>query len=128
MRLQLILACVLGAPALAPLVAVAEPPPDEVSATMRVYADDDHLTVLSPAAHAQVSTGRLTGEVDAALDAVSAASVDVMTSASPRAVHERRLEVGLGGTLRRAALAIRGGAQVSHERDYDAVRLGLGAI
>jgi hypothetical protein len=125
MRLQLIAAVLCAGAA----VARAEPPPDLASATMRVYADDDHLTVLSPAAHAQVTTGRLTGDVDAAIDSVSAASVDVLTSASPRAFHERRLEAGLGGTAQATpSVALQLGALASHEHDYDAIRVGAGAV
>lgn len=120
MRLQLTIATLVM---LAASAARAEPPPDEVSGTLRVYADDDHLTVVSPSAHGQVAAARLGVDVDAAVDAVSAASVDVMTSASPRAVSERRVEAGVGVTAwpgERAALRL--GALVSHEHDYDAVR------
>lgn len=120
MRLQLTIATLVM---LAAGAARAEPPPDEVSGTLRVYADDDHLTVVSPSAHGQVAAARLGVDVDAAVDAVSAASVDVMTSASPRAVSERRVEAGVGVTAwpgERAALRL--GALVSHEHDYDAVR------
>ena len=107
---------------------LAEPAPDQASATVRVYADDDRLSVVTPSAHAQGTTGALTVEVDTSLDAVSAASVDVVTSASPTPFQERRVEagIGLGWALSRLT-TLRGGAQVSHERDYDALRLGLGA-
>lgn len=104
-------------------VARAEPPADEVSGTLRVYADDDHLTVVSPSAHGQVAAARLGVDVDVAVDAVSAASVDVMTSASPRAMTERRVEAGVGVTMwPRDRGALRLGALVSHEHDYDVVR------
>jgi hypothetical protein len=129
-RLQLTVGAAAAlACALAATPARAEPPPDLASATVRVYADDDRLTVVSPAAHAQLTGGPLTAEVDLAIDAVTAASVDVMTSASPVAVDERRYEAGLGLALAAGATTVvRAGAQVSHERDYDAVRVGLGVV
>lgn len=109
--------------------AAADPPSDSASATVRVYADDDRLTVWSPAAHAQVTTGKITTDVDVALDAVSAASVDVVTAASPTKVRERRIEAGVGLTLAATpTLDLRLGALVSHEHDYDAIRVGLGLI
>jgi len=113
----------LVAALLAASTARAEPPPDEVSGTLRVYADDDHLTVVSPSAHGQVAAARLAVDLDVAVDAVSAASVDVMTSASPRAVTERRVEAGVGVTTwPDARVAVRLGALVSHEHDYDVLR------
>lgn len=131
MRLQLtaglVVALASAALATGASPAAAEPPVDQASATVRVYADDDRLSVVSPAAHAQVTTGALTVEADTALDAVSAASVDVVTAASPTPFQERRVEGGLGLAWAATRLVtVRGGAQLSHERDYDAVRLGVG--
>ncbi|HVV83941.1 MAG TPA: DUF3570 domain-containing protein [Kofleriaceae bacterium] len=132
MRLQLILlaaAAAIAAAAIAagPRRAAAEPPPDQASATVRVYADDDRVTVWSPAAHGQLTAGRVTTDVDVTLDAVTAASVDVVTSASPLTVHERRLEAGLGVTVAATpTTALRASGDVSHEHDYDALRAGLG--
>lgn len=128
MRLQLILGIAALAAAL-PRRAAAEPPPDSASATVRVYADDDRLTVISPAAHGQLTRGRVSLDVDLAVDAVTAASVDVMTSASPVAVSEQRYEAGVGVTLAAGrATSIRAGGQLSHENDYDAFRVALGVI
>jgi hypothetical protein len=107
----------------------AEPPADEASATVRVYADDDRLTVISPAAHGQLTSGPIGVEVELAVDAVSAASVDVITAASPTAVDERRLAASLGLTCAVGpTMSLRAGGEVSHEHDYDAWRVGLGVV
>lgn len=128
MRLQLI-------GALAAVIAVrqagAQPADDPAaSATLRVYADDDHVTVVSPSAMVRAAAAHgTTVTVDTTVDAVSAASVDVTTSASPRAVSEQRIELGVAGTYRRErgptwlTLGMRG----SHETDYDAMRARVGA-
>jgi hypothetical protein len=125
MRLQLICA-------LAVLTRVAHADPDaepSARAALRVYADDDHVTVISPSAAATAAIGRkITVDVDAAADVVTGASVDVVTSASPRAVHERRLEAGHAltrGLALGAATHVSALARASHENDYDAVRAGL---
>lgn len=134
MRLQLIAALALAAPAAISVAAGprplrAEPPPDLASATMRVYTDDDRLTVVSPVVHGQLTGDAVTTELDLAVDAVSAASVDVMTSASPIAVDETRVEGDLGLTYALTpTTAVRAGGQLSHEHDYDAWRVGLGVI
>ncbi len=59
---------------------------------------------------------------DMTVDAVSAASVDVVTSASPRTVSEQRVELGVAATQRASLASLAVGARVSHEHDYDAVR------
>lgn len=100
---------------------------DGVDGSLGVYADDDHVTVVSPRAagrfHAMPS---LEVEAAAAADAVTGASVDVVTSASPATIHERRIEGTLGATaavLPTAGLGAR--AVVSHEHDYDAVHASV---
>lgn len=128
MRLQLTsaLAAVLGA-----RVAIAEPTEQPgASATLRVYTDDDHVTVVSPSGSVRAAVTPDTSLMaDVTVDAVSAASVDVVTSASPRTVEEQREEVGLAGTYRLAhdttwfTVGVRG----SHEHDYDSIRARLGA-
>ncbi|CAN5905368.1 hypothetical protein BH11MYX3_BH11MYX3_21720 [soil metagenome] len=95
------------------------------SGGLHVYADDDHVIVVSPSAAVRADVApRLSVSADTTVDVVSAASVDVVTSASPRTVHEQRVELGLASTYRvgRASwwtLGIRG----SHEHDYDALRV-----
>jgi hypothetical protein len=122
MRLQLIAALLMAASA-----ASAEP---GARATLRVYADDDGMTVVSPAAGVEVAAGATAIEADVVADVVSGASVDVITAASPRPVEERRLELGLrvgrplpglGGVS--VSALVRG----SHEHDHDSI-VGGGAV
>jgi len=100
----------------------------QASASVRVYADDDHVTVVSPAATAQVPLDRaVTVDVGTTVDVVTAASVDVVTQASPGTVHELRVEGRVGGRwelLNRHALATR--AIVSQENDYRSLHWMLG--
>ncbi len=133
MRLQLsavagLALAVAGAAAAAgPPRARAEPAAPRVSATARLYADDDRVTVWSPAVAATLGAGPLGLDLDLTIDAVSAASVDVVTSASPTPIAETRLEAGVGARLALTRrLTARAGALVSHERDYDALRVAAG--
>jgi hypothetical protein len=118
-RLQLIAAmCLLGG------AAAAEPGGE---ATLRVYSDDDDITVVSPSVRVEATAGATTLEIDATADAVTGASVDVVTSASPRPIDERRVELGVGGARAIiAGLAATAVVRGSHERDHDAVRAGAG--
>ncbi len=129
MRLQLIFGhtALLGCT----LVATAAAEVPAATATVRFYADDDHVTVVSPAAAARAPLGALTSvAVDAVVDIVSAASVDVLTSASPAAVHEVRTEVGAVVTRRvpwGAATTVAASARGSTERDFLFLGASLGA-
>lgn len=120
MRLQLILGLVLVGD-----VAAADP---GASGTLRVYADDDHVTVVSPAAAATVALDDdTTLDVDTTADAISCASIDVISAASPRAFRELRVELGAGVTRALPvgdAASIAVGARASHEEDFDALRAG----
>lgn len=117
--------------ALASPLARAEPdgPPASWDASLRTYQDDDHVLVISPAARIEAPLAEgLRGDVAARADIISAASVDVITQASPAVVEERRIEVGVGASLaasRLAALSLR--AIVSHENDYDSLRVVFGS-
>jgi hypothetical protein len=130
-RLQLIARGVVALGALAALAAPARAEQADATATMRVYADDDHVTVVSPAASANASLGAQTRvALDVVVDVVSAASVDVLTSASPGPVRERRVESGVVLTRRLpwgAATTVALGARGSHERDYLALGAHVGA-
>jgi hypothetical protein len=112
---------VVATPALAAAQTSAE-------ASLRVYQDDDAVRVWSPGARVQTTLGeRLTIELDTSIDALSAASVDVTSQASPRGFEETRVEGGA-----RASLAFGATRSVSvevvgsTENDYDALRVGLG--
>ncbi|RMH38625.1 MAG: DUF3570 domain-containing protein [Deltaproteobacteria bacterium] len=130
MRLQLIAAAAAAAwwaaaPARAQTVADAR---SELSGALRVYADDDRVTVVTPSAAAVVPLAeRWLVDVNVAVDVVSAASVDVVTAASPVDVRERRYEVDAGAAFApRADRELRVRAIGSHENDYDALRASLG--
>jgi len=126
-RLQLTLAsAALVAGASMAHAQVDEPP--RATAALRVYADDDRVTVYSPSASA-TTLGPRDVALDAAvtIDAVSAASIDVVSTASPYAFHEERVEGALGVAVPVARLhRARARATVSHERDYRALRLSAG--
>jgi hypothetical protein len=94
-----------------------------------VYADDDHVTVVSPSASVTAEADDETSlTIDATADAISSASIDVLTSASPIAFTELRVEAGarVARALGRR-LELRGQGRGSHEGDYDAWRVGGGA-
>jgi len=94
-------------------------------ATLRIYADDDGLTVVSPAAAATAAAGEdTTVTIDAAADAISGASIDVVSSASPRPIEELRVELGLAATHALPlgdAASVSVGARGSREHDHDAL-------
>jgi len=97
-RLQLIAAAIASTATLS--TATADPTdPDAVTSSFHVYADDDHVTVISPSTRVIAGLGPRTSlAVDATIDAVTGASVDVVSSASPATVHERRVEIGTSVT------------------------------
>jgi hypothetical protein len=64
-----------------------------IAGSLMVYADDDHVTVVSPSVSGQAELGRLTTSARYTVDAVSAASVDLVTAASPRGFEEIRHQV-----------------------------------
>ncbi len=118
MRLQLSAALLSLAGA-----AAAEP---AAEATVRVYTDDDDITVISPSVRASTEAGGLALAADATADVVSGASIDVITAASPRPIDERRLELGLRiarplPRVGEVAAALRG----THEHDHDGAHGGL---
>lgn len=122
MRLQLNATLVAAVVAAAAPLAAADP---GAEASLRVYADDDDITVISPSVHAEAPIGATRVDVDATADAVSGASIDVVTSASPRAISEQRVELGLAATRavpRRPSLTATAELRGSHENDHDAWR------
>jgi hypothetical protein len=103
----------------------------DATGTLRVYADDDHVTVVSPSARAQLDAGaRLHLDTGVAVDAVTGASVDVITSASPATIHERRIEGTVDATAQVTRTATAGARVIaSHENDYDALHAAVhGAV
>lgn len=110
----------------------ADPPKPEAGASISFYADDDSVTVISPAASTTVPlTDTVAVDAAATLDVVSAASIDVVSQATPYAMSERRVEGAVGVTAAPFAsvpeleLSLRGIG--STENDYDALTLAAGA-
>lgn len=123
MRLQLSSGLLAVAVALAGGAADAEPAGE---ATLRIYVDDDDITVISPSVHAAAEAGGVSLAADATADVVSGASIDVITSASPRPIDERRLELGVRAarplpSVGEVAATVRG----THENDHDGIHGGV---
>lgn len=128
MQLTLAVTLVLGC-ALASSARAQDDDERRGTASVTVYADDDHMTVVSPRAGAQapVATDWLL-EVSLGADVVSGASVDVVSEASPSAIDETRVEGSLGVSARltrRSTMRVR--SIVSHENDYLSLGGELGA-
>jgi hypothetical protein len=86
---------------------------------VQVYTDNDHTQVVSPVVDAQADVTPDTNvSVGYLVDAVSSASVDVVSQASPRTMHDTRHEVSLGGSHSFDALKLTGGYSFSKEHDY----------
>jgi hypothetical protein len=131
MRLPLIIApCALALAfaAVPPAAAFAQDVAARASGSVRVYADDDRVTVISPAASATLPIGRaIVVDVDATADIVTAASVDVTSQASPHAFEEHRLEGGVALSWAASrTTAVRAAANLSDEHDYTSLHLGGG--
>jgi hypothetical protein len=107
----------------APAAARAQPADDAVDATVRVYADDDRVQVVTPSVWGRAGAGPVDLDVGAAVDVVSAASVDIVTSASPKEMTETRWQLdALAGWHASRTQLVRGGITGSHEDDYDSLR------
>ena len=109
----------------------AEAPSDVVrsaEAAFRVYADDDRVTVLSPSAAAHAPLGRRGRlDVSAEVDAISATSVDVVTSPSPSTVHDLRIGGAAAASLAAGdASTVSARVSGSRENDYRSLLVGGG--
>jgi len=86
---------------------------------IQVYTDSDHTTVISPVVSAQADVTTDTNvSMGYLVDAVSSASVDVVSQASPREFHDTRHQVSLGASHAIAAVTARAGYSFSTENDY----------
>jgi hypothetical protein len=102
---------------------------DRAAGWLSFYADSDDLTVVSPQAEARIGVGE-TLEVSAGvdIDVISAATVDVMTAASPRGYDETRYGARTGATWRPRADSLLAADLVgSWENDYRSVGAGAAA-
>ncbi len=91
----------------------------EVSSALLVYSDDDHVTVVSPRVGGRAELDELTLDARYAIDAVSAASVDLVTAASPGGFSEVRHQAsGSAEHALGAGARVRGGYGASIEPDF----------
>ena len=122
MRLQLIAAIAIAAPA----TGRADP---EVAASARigVYADSDHTTVTTTSVAASASpTAALRLGAQYLADAVSSASIDVVSSATGR-IHELRHEVTTTARYQRGDHALGAAYLYSVEHDWTSHTLAIDA-
>ncbi len=99
----------------------------EVSTALLVYSDDDHVTVISPRLGGRAELGALTLDARYTVDAVSAASVDLVTAASPAGFSELRHQAsGAAEHALGAGARVRGGYGASVEPDFVGHGLDVG--
>lgn len=129
MRLQLIVATLaaLAPPALAQAIDDERAPGDgKVDGAFALYADDDATTVVTSTVTGDLVTpGGVTVEAHALVDAVSSASVDVVSAATPRWT-ENRVELGATAARRIAGLSARLAYVTSGENDWRSHAVVLG--
>ncbi len=131
--MQLSAACLAVLPAAAlglAATASAQPAEEETvaEAAVRVYTDDDRVTVITPSVSARFAASpRISIEVDALADVISAASVDVTSQASPYAFDDLRVEGGTTATWAATPRTSLGASLIaSQENDYRSLHLGFG--
>src|SRR5450432_3576141 len=107
----------------------SEAPPSEAPATKHVtghfkselsaYSDSDHVDVLTPSisGDAQDATAGWSARGQYLVDAVSAASVDIVSTASPHWTEVRQAG-SAEGALKRRDLSVAGTGSFSSEPDY----------
>ncbi len=119
MRLQLTIA--------AALVAVTARADTGFESKIQVYADSDHTQVVSPLVQARADVTPTTGvSLGYVADAVSSASVDVVTQASPTTIHDLRHQVSGGVSHIFGELVAKLDYSFSREHDYLSHTLGAG--
>jgi hypothetical protein len=118
MRLQLI--AVL-------LVSTSASADTSFTSKLQVYADDDHTQVVSPVvdASADVHAGT-TVTLGYLADVVTSASVDIVSQASPKTIHDTRHQVAGSVSQDLGSTTLRGGYSYSRENDYESHTLGAG--
>ena len=88
------------------------------------YGDSDHVWVLTPSARAQVRAGGFDAQASYLVDIVSAASVDIVSTASPR-WNEVRHAATLGAGYKPGDLGASATLATSVEPDFVSARFGL---
>ena len=120
MRLQLIAALSLA------MVRVAAADTTFTS-KLQVYADDDHTQVVSPVVDAQADVAAgTTVSLGYLADAVTSASVDIVSQASSRTIHDTRHQVSGSVSQVLGITTLRGGYSYSRENDYESHTLSAG--
>lgn len=100
----------------APAAARAE---DRVAGAVAVYHDSDHVTVVSPTLAGTRQQGRASADARLDLDVISAASIDLVTAASPAGFQETRTAVdGTFGYDLREGRSAHAGYGYSYEPDF----------
>lgn len=119
MRLQLIAAALL-----LPAAVRAD---TSFTSKLQVYADDDHTQVVSPAVDAQADVhAGTTVSLGYIADAVSSASVDIVSQASKKTISDTRHQVSGGIAQDLGTRTVRGGYSYSRENDYESHTVGGG--
>jgi hypothetical protein len=111
----------------APSVELSDPGDGQVGTTFSVYADDDRTTVVTSVVIGRVRLpAPVIVEAHALVDAVSSASVDVVSAATTRFT-ENRVELGTAATARVLGNDAKLGYTTSGENDWrsHAIELGL---
>jgi hypothetical protein len=86
---------------------------------IQVYSDTDHTQVISPVVEGHADVGADTNvSLGYLVDVVSSASVDLVSQASPREMHDTRHQVSLGATHVFDTITVGGGYSFSKENDY----------
>jgi len=119
MRLQLTRGLVIAMGLAAGSPALAKRPRVEAAAEVAVYTDTDHVTVSSPSGSITVGSPGGSWSVGGhyLLDAVSAASVDIVATATPR-WQEYRHVGGLNLSFKKRGVQLTASGSVSSEPDY----------
>lgn len=102
---------------------------ERAGSAVLMYRDNDHVTVWKPVASVSTDQGALSAHARWSTDFVTAASVDLVTAASPRGYSEQRheSELGAGWTLGEGRRVDVSGT-VSREPDFHSDALNLAAV
>lgn len=94
---------------------------------VQVYSDSDHTTVVSPLVQASADISPTTSvNLGYVADAVSSASVDVITQASKTRIHDTRQQASGGFSHAFGSLSWHANYAYSHENDYQSNNISTG--
>ncbi|HEY4243218.1 MAG TPA: DUF3570 domain-containing protein [Kofleriaceae bacterium] len=101
------------------LIASAARADTSFTSKIQVYADSDHTTVVSPVVDVSADvTPNTTVTAGYLADAVTSASIDVVSQASQTTIHDLRHQVSVGASHVFGSLTARAGYTFSTENDY----------